>query len=754
MLSMTEPQASVLPARRPELVIRSLGKKGKYIMKDPRAGAYFQIGEQEFFLLNQLDGSRSAEAICGAFAKHFDQTLSGEELEEFVRMAQRRGFLEQGANSKSDRLCAPPVRRQGILYWRKSLCNPDRFFTWLAPKLWFLWTRAFFIFSAGCIVLAAFIFWSNRYELGRDLAHTLGWGTGAITWLALAIVTALHESAHGLTCKRFGGEVREIGFLLLYFRPAFYCNVSDAWLFTEKVKRLWVTFAGAYCELFLWGLATVCWRVTEPSSALNYLALIVMAITGITSLFNLNPLIKLDGYYLLSDFLEIPNLRPRAFGYMGARLKSLCLRSAGERMTLSPRERRIFWTYGLLATAYSYWFLALAISWLGSSLVGRYQGWGFVLFASLLGFVFRRPLRRCLSEGTALLASIEKARHTAWRLLKLTALLAVLLAAAFSVRMELKVSGEFRILPGKNSEVRTEVEGIIAEIPVEEGQPVQQGQVLARLADRDYRSELEKIEAEIAAMRATLKLLKTGARPEEIALANVVVAKNQDRLQFAKGRLEMDAQLYESRLVSLKELQETKETLAVRQKELEEAADKLNVLLAGSRLEEIEAKEAEINRSKTQEQYLQQQLNLLVVTSPISGIVTTRHLKEKVGQSLRKGDLISVVHELDTVNAEVTVPEQEIANVTPGQRVVFKARAYPEGKFAGIVGSIAPIANRQEDQPGRRVFLVTSQIGNECQLLKSEMTGQAKIYCGKRRVIDLLTRRFARYLRVEFWSWW
>jgi len=754
---MTEPQASVLPARRPELVIRSLGKKGKYVMKDPRAGGYFHIGEQEFFLLNQLDGIRSAEAICTAFAERFEQPLSREELEEFVGIAQQRGLLEQGAGLESDRLSASAVRRQSILYWRRSLCNPDRFFTWLAPRLWFLWTRAFFIFSAGCIVLAAFIFWSNRYELGRDLAHTLGWGTGAITWLALAVVTAFHESAHGLTCKRFGGEVREIGFLLLYFRPAFYCNVSDAWLFTEKAKRLWVTFAGAYCELFLWGLATVCWRVTEPGSALNYLALVVMAITGITSLFNLNPLIKLDGYYLLSDFLEIPNLRPRAFGYMGARLKRLWLRSAAERMTLSSRERGIFWTYGLLAAAYSYWFLALAISWLGSFLVGRYQGWGFVLFASLLGLVFRRPLRRCLSAGAAMLAmlaSIEKARHAAWRLLKLTAVLAALLAAAFSVRMELKVSGEFRILPGKNSEARTEVEGIIAEIPVEEGQPVQQGQVLARLADRDYRSELEKIEAEIAAMRATLKLLKTGARPEEIALANVVVAKNQDRLQFAKGRLEMDAQLYESRLVSLKELQETKETLAVRQKELEEAAEKLNLLLAGSRLEEIEAKEAEINRSKTQEQYLQQQLNLLVVTSPISGIVTTRHLKEKVGQSLRKGDLISVVHELDTVNAEVTVPEQEIANVTPGQRVVFKARAYPEGKFAGIVGSIAPIANRQEDQPGRRVFLVTSQIGNECQLLKSEMTGQAKIYCGKRRVIDLLTRRFARYLRVEFWSWW
>src|SRR5207247_6187986 len=144
-----------------------------------------------------------------------------------------------------------------------------------------------------------------------------------LAWIAVFVVTAGHEFAHGLTCKRFGGEVHELGFMLIYFQPAFYCNVSDAWLFPEKSKRLWVSFAGTYFELFLWALAVLAWRVTDVDTVINYLALIVMTGSGVKALLNLSPLLKLDGYNLLSDYLDIPNLRRKSFRYVGARLKRL-----------------------------------------------------------------------------------------------------------------------------------------------------------------------------------------------------------------------------------------------------------------------------------------------------------------------------------------------------------------------------------------------------------------------------------------------
>src|SRR5207245_1494581 len=147
--------------------------------------------------------------------------------------------------------------------------------------------------------------------------------------------------------------------------------------------------------------------------------------------------------------------------------------------------------------------------------------------------------------------------------------------------------------------------------------------------------------------------------------------------------------------------------------------------------------EAALQRLEVQKRYLEKKLNSLAITSTISGVVTTHNPEEKIGQSVRKGDLIVVVHELETVSAEISVPEQEIANVAAGQRVLLKARAYPEETFVGTVASLAPIANKQAEQPGRRIFLVGTQISNRSRSLKSEMTGNAKIFCGKRRVIDL-----------------
>ena len=128
-----------------------------------------------------------------------------------------------------------------------------------------------------------------------------------------ALATTCHEFAHGLTCKHYGGDVHEVGLLVMFFTPCFYCNVSDAWLIPEKRKRLWITAAGGYCDLCLWALAVFAWRLSDPQGLVNYLAWVVVTVCAARVLFNFNPLLKLDGYYLLSDWLELPNLRQRSW---------------------------------------------------------------------------------------------------------------------------------------------------------------------------------------------------------------------------------------------------------------------------------------------------------------------------------------------------------------------------------------------------------------------------------------------------------
>ena len=235
------------------------------MIKDPRAGDYFTIGEEEHFLLTQFDGEQTAESIATG-SPSGSGSRRNEELDEFLGTAQKQGMLRAGEaldtailrpgqrrpGSGSRWLQARPrrVSWQGLFSWRINLFDPDRFFTWAQPKLGFFWTRSFVVFSTGCIVLAASLVGLNREQLAVSFVDSLRWETAVLGWLTLMAVTTLHEFAHGLTCKRHGGEVHEVGFLMLLLMPCFYCNVSDAWLFREKSKRLWVTFAGAYFELF------------------------------------------------------------------------------------------------------------------------------------------------------------------------------------------------------------------------------------------------------------------------------------------------------------------------------------------------------------------------------------------------------------------------------------------------------------------------------------------------------------------------
>jgi len=283
--------------------------------------------------------------------------------------------------------------------------------------------------------------------------------------------------------------------------------------------------------------------------------------------------------------------------------------------------------------------------------------------------------------------------------------------------------------------------------------------LIARLSDRDNLAELRRTEAEIEAARAKLKLLEAGSRREEIEYARAAVAKAEERVRFAKNRRERDKPLFEQQLLSQKDFEDSEAFLADRENELAEAKSKLELLRAGSRPEEIQGTQAEIDRLEAQRRYLDEQVKLARIVSPASGIIVTpsRQLKELTYQMLKRGDLIAKVYELRTIEAETPIAEKEIADVRVGQTVALKVRAYPHLTFNGQVTSVATAAQAVPDSkdvstPG--TVLVTTQIDNRSRLLKPEMTGNAKILCGRHPIIDLVLRRLARTFEVEFWSWW
>jgi multidrug resistance efflux pump len=805
----------LLPARRPELVLSPLDEGGRYVLKDPHTGAYFQLGPEEHFLLTQLDGRRNAQEISRAYQARFGEPLAAADLDEFIGLVREQGFL-QGQGRERERpeergRETPPQRgvahapdspkRHSLLYWRKSIFDPDRLFTRLEPRLRFFWTRSFLVLSAGCILSAAVLVWANRMELAGSFRAALRWETALLAWLTLFGVTLLHEFAHGLTCKHHGGEVHEIGILMLLFMPCFYCNVSDAWLFREKAKRLWVTFAGGYFELFLWALAVFAWRLTLPGTLVNHLAFVVLSLCGVQTLFNFNPLLKLDGYYLLSDWLEVANLKQRASDYLKGHLRWLLWGAA--RPEREPRGRLLL-AFGVVSGLYALVFLTLMLVGLFHSLGSRW-GWLGMGGVALLGFLAVLGLFHNVAVGEVRkMITTRRKRTVVWLLI-----LGGLTAALWLVEIDDWAGAAFEARPAVRAELRAPVAGFLQGVSCDEGDRVSPGAVLARLAVPDLDSRLAQKQAEVRGVRARLRLLEVGPRPEEVAeqrrrveraeawrdLARQDLARTRraldadlDRLdkQAAARRAELEvaedgyrrAQALGSRHVvageeyqqaaghfrasqaRLAEAQAARQAIAVkgtleaegelarREKELADAQAALRLLEAGSRPEEVEAERAQLARLEEEARHLEEQQHQQAIVAPVSGLVTTPRLREKVGQYLHEGDLICTVEEPEGLEVEIALAEQDVAGVRAGQEIGLKARALPFERFTSRVDRIAPVAGRGE---------VQSRVTVCCRLdrlpagMRPGMTGYARVYTGRRPVGAILLDRALRFLRTEFW---
>ena len=205
-----------------------------YQVRDGEEGRFYRFKEIEHEILRQFDGSKSLEEIRRRIEGQYDAALPIETIQAFEARLREFHLLESENET-------PKKRRRirgSLLYLRVPLINPDRILGWLDRRLGVLFTRGSVVLSLFLLMSALAVAVSEAGEIGRCLAGLLQFKNLVPAMIVTFLVTALHEFSHGLSCKHFGGEVREIGFLLIYFHPAFYCDVSSAWQFPEKHKRL------------------------------------------------------------------------------------------------------------------------------------------------------------------------------------------------------------------------------------------------------------------------------------------------------------------------------------------------------------------------------------------------------------------------------------------------------------------------------------------------------------------------------------
>ncbi len=743
------------------------------MLKDPLSQKFFRIKEWEYFITQNLDGQTSPEEIINRFQEKFKLALSPDSLNQFIQKIDTLGFLEKQENQREpDRISHLAKKEKNtfkkVLFLKLKAFDPDPLITRLYDKTKFVFTKPALIFMSVVILLASLISiasWGDinwSFESLATVTNLLG------VWLTIFWVVSLHEFAHALTCKFYGGEVREMGFLLLYFQPCFYSNLSEAWLFSKKAKLI-VFFAGAFFQIFIWGLATVLWRITDTETGLNNFFFVTMITSGVIVLFNFNPLIKLDGYYLLSDYLELPNLRAKAFRYLGAWFKNKILGLPLDLPKVSAKEKKVYPIYGILSLIYSFFLIGFFFFKLAQFLFEKFQLLGLGLFLALTFFIFKYPIKLGLAGlGEVITFKKNSFMQPKKLALKLTVLVVITLALVL-VKWELKVSKECEIqalayynisnLPQSFIEEQLFIEdqeekrqtnvlklisaeyGVVNLEPlVKEGQKVQKGDKIAQLTSNQYKNELDKTAAQIQKAKADYIILKKGARPEELQQANDNVRRIEALSKARQKEKERFDQLWEKKLVSQEEYDKILAEYQALESDLAIAKNTLRLLQLGAKPEELSKAQAEIQQLEARANQLKQQIQAQEIKSPIAGIVTNVR---------PKGDLLTIAR-TDTVRVLIFASEKDMDVLKVGQKVKTKVKSYPGKAFYGVVTKVAEQAERYGN---KNVFVITSKVSNNDSHLKPGMTGQAKIYCGKRSLINLMTRKIIRWFRVEVWSW-
>ncbi len=492
------------PALRPDLVIRNLVQIGesKWVVKNPETLTLYTFTDAEWGLISLFDGTREPSEIRDAYnAAHpgdlIEQTLVldyEENLKKMTLLAQsgreRSMALMQRLRDARKIKAEEKEKKFNIFLMLFPIADPNVFLTKTLKYVRWLWSPEAVAVGLVLFGITAAVFvrdfrkiWQQTLELysfiGKPLTDVLQF------YLIITLIAAFHELGHAYPMKLYGGDVHSIGLALFFFLPAYFTDTTDSELFESKWQRLWVTLGGIYVECYICVLATAVWVVTYPDTFIHDIAYKGMIYTGVSTVFfNVNPLTPTDGYHALADMLEIPELRPESFHYIGALIQRYIFRLPVEVPPLSKRKRRIFLIYGPLSILYT-GSIMFAIFALINHIYGKFLGELATPLAILTALrMFRKRLRKF--TDVLRMSYLDKKEYLMSRkvLPRIAAASAVLLLVLFLPWPHETLDVPIELKPSRTVRVTAPADSTVASVSVREGQRVAAGDTLARLASR------------------------------------------------------------------------------------------------------------------------------------------------------------------------------------------------------------------------------------------------------------------------------
>jgi putative peptide zinc metalloprotease protein len=514
------------------------------VLKEPTAERFFRLSEEEYRLLRKLDGRTSPEDAVSALERE-GVSFTPEETRAIIMRAGQYGLVLGTAagtsaymKSAQDRLAKEKRARFLANYYFASipLINPDRF---LDKTLWLfrlVCNRVTGACLAIAVPLAAYLLCLGWPRLSAEYLFFFSPSGALCLWVVIVVTKLIHEFSHAYAAKSLGLRVPQMGVAFLLFLPCLFCNTTEAWRLADRRQRMVISAAGIIAEATLAVVSVFVWYFTKPG-ILNSVAFYVMTLSLVsTIIFNGNPLIKLDGYFILMDWLRIPNLA----GKSSEHLKSLFMNkvlgiSAVESPAGDPREYLIFSVYGVCAFVYRI-FLYCGIV---SGIYYRFDKFlGIALAVPALAVFVVRPV----IKGAFTLYQRRKELSPRPKAATLCALAVIAVLVGLFTPAPSQTSLPCHIKAERCRKITVPLLTAVKETHIREGDIMREGDVLFSLDTSKLESTIAKksLEREILSKEIELSLLsdekRATAEAKGIRLLrlNDEIARLRDRYRLAK----------------------------------------------------------------------------------------------------------------------------------------------------------------------------------------------------------------------------
>lgn len=510
-----------------------------HVLVEPGSGRQLRLNPAAYAFAGRCDGRASVEELWQLLLREKgDDAPAQDDVLRLLAQMFRGGMLQFDAAPHLSLLFARREEDEGRkrrafinpLMLRMRLFDPTRMLDRLAPLGRALAGWPAFVVWLALVLLGALAAAIALPQLRADALRVLATPSSyAVAWFAYPVVKSLHEHAHALAVRRFGGSVHEVGISLLMLTPAPYVDASAASAFPLARQRALVSAAGIMVELALAALALGAWSVLAPGFARDAAMVLVLICSVSTIVFNANPLVRLDGYHLLCDALQLPNLATRSQAWWASAWRRLVgMEQALPPGALARGETKWLMAYAPLSWAYRVALLFALVFWVGhhSWLLGALAAAALLAWGATVGV---RALLRS-AAGAPDLASRRRTFATA------VGIGGLLLLALFVVPAPSSVIARGVVWPPEHAQLRPETGGFIAEQVVRDGEAVASGDVVLQLADPELVAEHERSAGERSGLLAQQyqALLHDPARAGDL---NEQLERNAAELRHAEAQV-------------------------------------------------------------------------------------------------------------------------------------------------------------------------------------------------------------------------